>query len=158
MAWNKIINAALFLIWDLRRLAPSLSSQIQLRPSAKHCCLPPKSPTFVRALGHMPLKRLPILLPVFPACVRRRVGPNEAAALPTCHLFVSRHGLLIAPCAPFAASPNRTPSPCPSAHQEEEEAGEIKDKKLRRTQSKSQKKNRKSEKKQECQKKNISFV
>ena len=113
--------------------APSLSSQIQLRPSAKRCCLPPKSPTFVRALWQIPLKR--------------RVGPNEASALPTCHLFVSRHGLPIATCTPFAASPNRTPSPCLSAHQEEEEAGEMNSK------QKSQKKTESHKKKQECQKK-----
>ena len=127
------VAATLFLFWDLRRLAPSLSSQIQLRPSAKRWCLPPKSPTFVRALWQIPLKR--------------RVGPNEASALPTCHLFVSRHGLPIATSTPFAASPNRTPSPCLTAHQEEEEAGEMKNKETQKNSKQKSEKNRKSEKK-----------
>ena len=138
VAWKIFLSATLFLFWDLRRLASSLSSQIQLRPSAKRCCLPPKSPTFVRALWQIPLKR--------------RVGPNEASALPTCHLFVSRHGLPIATCTPFAASPNRTPSPCSSAHQGEEGAGEMKNKETQKNSKQKSQKKTESQKKQECQK------
>ena len=144
MAWKIFLSATLFLFWDLRRLASSLSSQIQLRPSAKRCCLPPKSPTFVRALWQIPLKR--------------RVGPNEASALPTCHLFVSRHGLPIATCAPFAAPPNRTPSPCLSAQQEEEEAGEIKHKETQKNSKQKSEKKEKVRKKTRMSEKNISFV
>ena len=110
-----------------------------------------------------PLKRLPLLLPVFPACVRRRVGPNKASALPTCHLFVSRHGLPIATCVPFAAPP--FPAQPSTQLEIEKTIGKELKNTMRPpegsplsepdTQSKTQKETER-QKKQECQKK-VSF-